>query len=288
MKPTYKLKLMLAAGLICWSALQTIAQGVYLKAGAGYTAGLGGDIKYNTTTTKTLQPANSSQIQSIKYERVNENYGKGILIGGAIGYMFTKQIGTEVGVNYLSGAKNQVTESFKFTNGQAANPDNLYESYSRMLFFQPALLVTLGKEKWNPYARLGLVAGKGTVYQREVRFDQRGGVIREVEFSGGIALGTQLALGLDFISLNEKLILFGEVTLINLRYSPDKGRVTRYQVNGKEELANLPVNEKEFEFADNFEVDYTAPAPEASPAKEKRFSLPFGSAGINIGVKFRL
>lgn len=278
----------LLTGAISCCSLLTFAQGVYVKLGGGYNFGIGGDIKYAATVFKELDPNNGISTQSIKHERVNENYGKGVVFGGTLGYMFSRYIGAEVGINYLSSSKNEITDRFKFTNGQTANPNHDYNSYSRMLLLQPALVIALDKERWNPYTRFGVIAAKGKVFQEALTWNQNGGTSHTMEYSGGIALGLHSGIGLDFISLNENLLLFGEITFTNLHYSPNKGKLTRYDINTQDQLTNLPTSQKEIEFSDSFEENSINTPSDSSPRQAGKFNLPFGSVGINIGLKFNL
>ncbi len=290
MKLTSKIKLALGAGIFCFCSLQATAQNAYVKLGGGYNFGIGSTIAYKTTE-HTSYSGTGAPTGSIEFERVNINHGKGGVFGGAFGYMFNNNIGFEVGVNYLAGSKNEVED--KETNHNTSFSQNAFFSYTRtttsksqMVLIQPSLVIATGLPKFNPYARIGLVIAKGS-FKNTYSYSVSNGDNGETEdkYFGGIGLGLQSALGLNF-SLNDKIGIYTEATFNNLTYAPEKAEVTKYFRNGEDLLSTLKTSEKETTFDDSQTVtSYSTQSPsEPGSAPRQRYTL--NSVGLQAGIKF--
>ena len=278
------MKLAAVAALATFCSFNANAQGGYVKLGAAYNFGNGGDIEYNTTSTYV--GTNNGGSRTEKYERVNVNLGKGISAGGTLGYMFNQHVGAELGIAYLLGGKNEITSTHTETNPNFnRNSSTKTETYSRMLLLQPSVIISAGMEGLNPYARFGLVAANGKVYLNNEQTGSDGEFIYESEYSGNWGLGLQGGLGIDF-GLSENLGFFTEVTMSNLKYSPDKMEIVTLTHNGIDRLGALSTNEKEYEFLDEFEATYPGNSSDSEPSKEHKFNMPFGSVGVGIGIKY--
>ncbi|WBV59249.1 outer membrane beta-barrel protein [Chryseobacterium camelliae] len=251
---------------------------------SGFYVGINGG--YNFPITTKGSPyfyANDETVQSGPniVEVVPFSLGKGPSVGVDFGYMFTSNIGAELGIDYLFGSKTTFTETDKDFPSYRAE-----QSISgKMLQFKPAVVFTAGAGNVKPYAKAGIVigvAGKITS-EYEVR-EPDANYSRDwyEEYNGGAAVGFHGALGIDY-ALNNQLSLFGEVTAIGLNYSPDKGEVTKAIENGEDYLNSLNVSDREIEFVDR--TDGTAQS-DNQPRKELKFSAPFSNVGLNVGVKY--
>jgi opacity protein-like surface antigen len=213
-----------------------------------------------------------------KQENISLSLGKGFQIGGAVGYMFNKNIGAELGINYLSGAKTEYKEAnydgTRFSNAISAN----------MLQFRPTLVMALGMEKIDPYAKFGLLIGTGSIIDERIRTSGINTTKYKAIFDGSAAFGLQAALGLSY-NLNANIALFGELNMVNLTYTPTKGKITEFIVNGVDQLSNVPTD---IELYDSYGSSAPISIDPNTPIRQLKQSFPFGSFGFNFGVKYSL
>ncbi len=252
------------------------SQGIYAKINAGYGLQMSSrNIDYFSFTNFSIDTTSSTQ------EQVKTSLGKGLVFEGAVGYLFNKNIGVELGVSYLLGTKTQTNQTLygsRRNNSLSAN----------MLRINPSFVVSCGFEKINPYAKLGLIIGFGKIFYEDDYTSAGGSVVSEImELSGGIALGLNAGAGIMY-HLNEKLSLFGEINMVNLSYSPSRGELTKSTINGTDRLPDLTIAEKEVDFVDSYTTDTNTPYTHTEPREELKESFPFGSAGLNVGIKINL
>ncbi len=251
------------------------AQNFYAKLNAGYNLGIStnseiSNLKVNGTVSN--------------YENVNLSFGKGTSFGATFGYKFNKFIGSELSVNYLLGATTKEVNS----TITAQSTENINTDYSaKMISFTTAIVITPGFDKFNPYARFGLMIGLPTATtKQELSFTEMGftgNASITFEVNGGIAFGLQSAIGVSY-QISEKISVFGEINNVNLSYSPTKGEVTEYKINGIDQLGSLETSEKKTEFVDSYSVDSSVSEDPNAPSKELAPNLPFSSFGLNLGI----
>lgn len=262
--------MVLAASLISG---KTFSQGIYAKINAGYGLKMSSqNIDYFHFTNYTIDTVSSS------YEQVITSLGKGFTCEGAVGYMFNKNIGAELGVSYLLGSKTKTKQTLYGTvrnNSLSAN----------MLRINPSIVIACGFDKINPYAKLGLIVGFGNIMYED-DYTSSGGidVSEKMELNGGIAWGLNASAGVTY-KLSEKLSLFGEINMINLSYSPTKGILTESIVDGIDRLPEMTTHEKEVDFVDNYTTDTYDPPSDSVPSKALKERFPFGSVGAVLGLR---
>ncbi|MEI6822370.1 MAG: outer membrane beta-barrel protein [Bacteroidota bacterium] len=269
------------------------AQKAYLSFNAGYGLNLG-SITYNNYV--------SYQISNTNYTSTNESkglsLGKGFNICGAFGYMFNKNIGTELGISYLFGASTIFTSNYYYLDGTSTYLNKTYSS--NMLRFNPSIIITSGFNKLNPYAKLGLIIGTGSIiidYEDKEKYTTGNpnppynNIVTDTIFfvsnkmNGGLAFGFNASVGVIY-KLNDKISLFGEVNMINLCYAPTKGEIVKYTKNGQDILSTLTTHTKETEYVDIYNYDPSITNSTDVPTKSTKFNMPFGSIGINLGIRF--
>jgi hypothetical protein len=269
-----------------------MAQGTYAKLGVGYNFGMGSEIAFQGTSN-TNYTGTGAPTEVTNFERVNISYGKGLVLGGTLGYMFNNNIGAELGISYLAGGENKLENSetnvnTSFSQTSVFTSNQVFTTRSRMVLFQPSLVISAGLSGLNPYTRFGLIVAKGSLRNENTITANNGQNIEEADkYFGGAGIGMQAALGLDF-KLNDKLGFYSEIAFNNLTYSPEKGEVTKYVLNGVDQLPNLKPAQKDLVFEENYTDSSTSTPSASSPssAPKQRFSL--NSLGINLGVKFNL
>jgi opacity protein-like surface antigen len=222
---------------------------------------------------------NGFNVISQKSEAINVSFGKGFNLGGAIGFMFNKNVGAELGINYLFGS--QIT-----TTSKSNDSSSEYNDYTRMLQFRPTIIISAGMDKLNPYAKFGFLVGTGSIESESTQKSGSNNAIIKATRDGGIAFGYHAGVGLSY-KISEKIDLFGELTMVNMSYAPTKSKVTSATFNGVNRLSELPVIEKETEYVDSIDI-VNVDANSNAPRKRLRFRVPFGSFGFNFGLKINL
>jgi len=248
------------------------AQGAYININTGYGLNMSSQ---NLANFNNLTVGSNSST----YEQVNVSLGKGLNLGGAFGYMFNENIGAELGISYLLGAKSKAKDIYP-----GGTTD--YTLSSKMLRINPSLVIASRFENFNTYAKLGLMIGSGSIMS-ELNENDGDNYVEEIKYNGGIALGLSSGIGAMFY-LSDNMSFFGELYMENLSYAPTKGEVTKATFNGVSELPYWTTSEKEIEFVDSYTVNSSNPPVWSQPRKQLKQKLPFGSFGVNIGLRFNI
>ena len=269
------------------------AQGAYVNINAGYGFSMSPQvILYDYEATSIDDNSTGDHSFTSTYENVTGSLGKGFNFGGAFGYMFNKNMGAEIGVSYLLGGKTE--EKYKSTQKTietegtiTTNTTNRTTSLSsRMLRFNPSIVITSGFEGIDPYAKFGFIIGTGSVIL-DSEIDQND-TKSTWKYNGGVALGMTGAIGANF-TVNDKMAFFGEINMVNMSYAPTKGELTESTANDTDLLPGSSVSQKEIEFIDSqsYSSDYIPP-PDSEPSKRLKTKYPFGSVGISIGLRMNI
>lgn len=213
------------------------------------------------------------------YEQINVSLGKGLDIEGSILYMFNENIGTELGVSFLLGSRSEATH--ELSNGKIE-----YTLSSNMVRFNPSVVIASGFEKFNPYAKFGMIIGLGNIiYEKEnnILFEEQ-----KMKMKGGVALGLSSGIGVRY-DMNQMLSFFGELKMNNLSYAPEEGKMIKYTKNGADRLSDLPTREKEVDFVDSYTENYGGDTPpESEPRKQLKKKFPYGSLAIKLGLMINI
>lgn len=268
-----KLATLLIAVTLCLFADNLLAQGLYVSINAGAalkmsSSNLSGNINSTTNSVSTTQ------------EQINVSLGQGKNFGGTLGYMFNENIGIELGVSYLSGDKSNALETL-------INGSNSSSFSSSMTRFNPTFIIASGMDKINPYAKFGFIIGSGDVIGSGKMTSGTDVINFEMKMNGGQAYGVNASLGALY-NLNKKIALFAEITTINLSYAPSKGVLTVFTYNGTNQLQNMTTKNKEINFVDSYTAKKVDTTPDSQPSTELKQKYPFGSIGLNIGLKYAL
>lgn len=206
-------------------------------------------------------------------EQVNVSLGKGLNLGGAIGYMFNDNIGVELGVSYLHGSKSTATVKDLFSNRTVDKSIS-----AQMCRINPTIIISSGKTRFSPYAKFAFVFASGSaIYEID---DVKVGDVYNVKLklNGGISLGLNTGIGTN-INIGKNTSLFSEINTYNISYSPKKGEYLEANHNGIDFKSSL----KEIEFVDNY--NNNSP-PDPGVKKELKQKLPMGSVGFLFGLKY--
>lgn len=280
------LKSLIAFVAIGLCAFTANAQGVYVNLNLGYGFGMGSStVNDYTYVQKTPGYTSTSNNKDL-------SFGKGLNFGGAIGYMFNKNVGLELGLSYLMGGTTETTNNRTYNSSSNYSTENLSATMFRI---NPTFVITAGLDKINPYAKFGMIVGMGTItnkYESTQTNTSSGNTTTDIElqttkYNGGLAIGFNSGVGVLF-SLSNNISLFGEINMVNLSYAPTNGEVIEYSENGANKLSDWTTRDKKTEFVDNYNYDSEASVSDASPRTAQKNKLPFGSFGVNFGIKISL
>ncbi len=228
----------------------------------------------------------TAENSTVTFEQIDVSYAQGFNFGLIVGYYFNQYLSVEVDANYLIGseftARDEEDDAFFRSTTD-------YRTSANMLRIIPALVISPGFERLDPYARLGLVLGFAQIEysQSDVFTDRQSNTTnrttRSSEYSGSLALGLNGSLGLRY-ALNNRWSLFGELNLISMSYAPTRGELTEATENGIDVLPFLPTSEKELELVDELQEDFNNPRPDSEPSQALRQHFPFSSIGLNLGI----
>lgn len=242
------------------------SQGVYFTGSLGY--GLSAGTQYlgrnETSTVVGGTPVTS-------YEGVYGSYGEGLKLAGSMGYMFTKQLGAELGLSYWLG------KSFDITS--TSSTSSATDAWSgKGLIVTPSVVVSAGMERVNPYARLGLVLGFMKVVDEYSSGSTSGTTTeRTYEETGALAFGYAANVGLLIPAANA-LDFFAEFGLNSATYSPSQRELTKYTSNNVNLLPTVIIKKTDYQ------DDYTSLDQNISRAARR----PFSSIGIAVGARIRI
>lgn len=264
--------------IICQTTIAQTEKRFYVNTNFGYNIGTGNVNFYQAQLLGIVNGTETSATQS-SYEIVKTNLGQGINFGLNVGYMFNKNLGFELGANYLLGSEiNSSTTSF-------SGDYNKSSLVSKMLQIRPTVVLRGGFEKINPYAKVGMVIGSGKIINDQESGDGTDISISTLELSNGTPIGFHSSVGVLY-QLNSKFSVFGELNLVSLEYAANKGKYTKYIENGTDILPLLSIRDKEFEFIES-ELNASATPPSNQPRKLAKLPLSFNSFGLNFGLQYQ-
>jgi hypothetical protein len=209
--------------------------------------------------------------------------GRGFDADVGAGYMFTRNIGAELDVNSFFGLPIKLTKNNYYSEGAG---QTLTEQYSgTLLQLTPSFVLDLGLDKVDPYARFGLSIGVfPQILYKETDVSVTATTSYVGKYMGNVPLGYSAAAGVKY-KLDNHFSLFGEFDCNGLNYSPTKYKLTKYTVNGMDELSTLSTRDKEIDFVKSYDASQTISSD--SPNKQLRQSFPFSNFEINIGAQYR-
>lgn len=288
---------------IAFSAQKTLAQEFYVRAGGGYS-GESAKTEFNnadpngiTQIQQSTEVTVSADGATANIKALNGTLGSGFKFNATCGYMFNPYLGAELGVNYFSGDKKNIGS---FSSPQLVSSE---KAYIRGVDLVPALYLTPAFNKLNPYARIGLIltASGNLNIETNVRQINGGGAGTDIlvdarsEVKSKFSIGFSKVIGVRY-PINEKLSVFGELEIKSFSIKSKSAEIVSYETravnNGQatlvpgQQLADLPLSEKKFEFNDNFNQSTSAPPNENQPRKIPTQFVNASGAGVNIGVRY--
>ena len=282
----------------------TMSAQLYVGAKLGY--GLGAN-KYEAGTelkgSRKIDAVGDVSDNTFNKSIVWGSMGQGLQLGAKVGYFFNDNIGFELGIDYFMSAEGTIADVDVINNQQVGATTYLEFPYvysvtakSNQLRLTPQLVM---KTDMGAYTRFGIVVpvmGKTVVTSSEQDPGFNGTAVTkqttdiEIEYKGKFSIGFAGALGYEY-ELSDNLKLFGEVQYTGLTIRGASSTITKYEIDGADQLPALTTIQKETTFVDELNAssnnkEYND-TPDASKAQDKlRSSTVYSSYGFNVGVNF--
>lgn len=196
----------------------------------------------------------------------------GLGLQGTLGlhYHANEHFALGLNVSYFSGLK---AGYYQFVNLPTDLKTDI-KFKGTMISVNPEIMVSMGGEGLNPYARFGAIIGVSTKSVVEVTMSGTGAAEgKDVqEFTGGIPLGVSAGLGVSY-PLNESLSLYGELALRTINSKPKK-------VSNTETFTGGTTN-PDVDFVDVVKAN-------DPPTNQPKTTIGYSSLGLNIGLRFML
>lgn len=266
--------------MFCFCFITSVVQAqIYFRAGVGYALPAAQENIGNNENE--LLDGNS---YSVTVEPVKASYGAGVNFSLGGGYMFTKIIGVDLGITYLSGKTYETHYDYTEVGYGSEKLDS--EMKSKAIYICPSILITPGDKL--PYVRMGVVMGMPKIEGKDTYFFNGDGeylASSEWEQRKNMSFGFQGAIGMQW-TLGANLKLFTELNFTNMTYYPGEKVATSFFVNGENVYSEVDEYYKKTIYKDK--VVYNAPTNYDAPSEEVQVSIPFSSLSFQVGVVYTL
>jgi len=255
-----------------------------ISRGQFYYARLGLGISGAISSNRDMLYSYTSDGSTRSVEVVPLGLGRGITGIAAFGFKPTKYLGFEIGLSEFIGLP-RIADSIVSMPG-GTNVESRVKG--NMLCLTPAIVISPGLKKVDPYARIGLIIGIRPTINATVTWNQ-GGVNAPDEYKmvrqyyGNVALGLDAAMGVSW-KVDELISLYAEFVFNSIDYAPNYSEVILYEKNGADQLSTLTVKQTKTEYHKSINPDEQI--ADTSPDQALKKSLPFSNAGLAFGIAF--
>jgi Outer membrane protein beta-barrel domain len=279
---TFKSNLLALTFLLFSKCLFAQSSYISINAGYGWNAS-SGNISGIENATYSSNSNTLTDLTPINEEQINISLGKGSNFGLTAGYMLNTIIGAEIGISMLKGDVTS-SKSTIVSNSTIINYNN--DLSADMLRFNPSIVINAGMSQFNPYMKFGLIYGSGDITKKVSFLEGTHNYAMNYVYNGGWSVGTTASIGVLY-TVDKQISCFCELTMINMSYAPTNGEITLDNENGVDNLPNMNINDKKIVFKDSYTTQgQSASTSEPSIGLSHRY--PFGSLGLNIGLKYNL
>jgi len=266
-----KIEILFATILALLFSYNCFAQKSFVKLQIGYGIPL---------TNSQLDNNIQSNTSGTTYTGVYGTYGSGLRIEGGYIRSLNEKLFLEMDFTYLIGKSINSTAS---GNGSTQNQSGS----SRFYEISPLLRVNLGGNKIKPYAAIGPVFGLGTLTSNNTLSNSGTINSREIQamYSGSVAIGAKSVVGAELTQ--GRFIFYAQVTMIAMSYAPSKSEITKYTLNGTDQLPSLTTYQKQAVYKNSVTFPNYGSADPTKPAEQLKFYLPYSNISLNVGVMFK-
>ena len=240
----------------------TMSAQFYAGLGVGYA--LGASKRVNGTETSGTITTN-----------IYGSYGQGFAPTLKLGFMFSDNMGIEMGVSYLMGA----------SQTKLKTSSELEEAKSNGMRLAPQLVYQLDNGFYGRFGVIIPVMGKTVITSTDdsvmVGLNTYAKKEMEIETKGSFSIGFIGAIGYNY-ALSDNMNLFGEIEYIGLSIKSGSATVTKLDLGGTDLLEKMDTYRKEIEFVD--EIDSSTKFDKDKPTQMLKQKAPFSSFGLNVGI----
>lgn len=263
-------------------------QGFFIRGGGSYTLSMPYSVPFNQWENRILTDS-TANIKTIYFSP-----GSGFFAHLAGGYQINDvfRIGVDVGYQFWSSStvKDIYSTRIDTINFSFESPRTLT---SNAFLFTPEVTFMLPMEYIvRPYLRAGIPIIFGVIQEKNTAvlpsnnnfFDV---IETHTNHVGKLSIGFSGAFGFEW-SLDGQVFIFTEIRALGAHFTPKKSSLVKLEVNGKGELNQLAIYQKETVYVR--ELSYTAEEELIAnqPTKATPFNLPFNHIGISVGLTFQL
>jgi len=225
------------------------------------------------------------------------SYGQGLSFGPGLGYQFSKHLSAEIDGSYLIGEwiNNSNFENSAFQSTTIYKQLN-YSNRSMMLRLIPSIKISAFPDDFTPYMKAGIVFGLlPSISGSSVEDDHYANTLppnptssdtsfgKSYKYSGGTSIGGMAAIGVD-IQCADWFYLYAEFVVIEQTWAPSQLVYSAWTKDGTDQLPNLTTSQKQTNYVNSYTT--TSTINTSVPSEALKAYQPFGSWGINIGVRF--
>lgn len=216
------------------------------------------------------------------YEVVEGSFADGFRGGLGVGFAINDAFEVGIGGRYQVSSEIESKDSY-LSSGELSTTK--VKAGLSAFGIVPSATLTLPAERFRPYARfegfIGFPKATSTITSQSGTTSSE----REVESTGGTALGFGGALGVEYV-LTPIVSLVGDVAAESWSWAPTEAKITKYEVDGRDVLGQLTVRQKKTKFVDSYTDDGST--DKDSPSKSLRRRQAYSDLAINLGVKVRI
>lgn len=268
--------------LLSFLSVATFGQGFYFRTGLGYAFPSAGQSIDGSGTPYSGTYSGTSGNYSIK----SASFAAGLQGQLALGYLINRHIGVQLDFNIgVSPKKYSFTATNVNVGGYAGNITFQAQAKSSVLAI-PSIVLQNGGDLWNLYSRLGVVLPINTkliIDQVQVNAPGTGATTVDdftFEMTNSFSLGMAAAVGLQY-RVNERLCIWGEVSMISLSVYAKQQKLTAVSENGISYPLTAVSGNQVINYSKNITADSTG-------ANQPTYSQPFSNVGINFGIRVSL
>lgn len=292
-------KTLLVVAVLILGITSLNAQGFYLNVEGGYGWGL----PSNTLGTEYFKDQISPNGSNFYKKNIYGTIGAGLNLKLTPGYMITKNIGIELGVNYFKGKEMVITKSIS-TDEAFLDQRAIQSNQLRLV---PTVVFNTGGKKLYGYAKVGLALPiMGKVHVVNTHKDPNNLIpqaqvdLLEVKASveGAPSLGFYGALGIGY-HFTDLIGIHLEVFHTSLSIKPKAMRWESYKIDGVDHLKEQDAYYTQINYVDEINNDSNngdyvngnyypgmGKFDKDKPKEELAHKTGFDQLGIMIGVSF--
>jgi hypothetical protein len=258
-------------------AIMVFVPGLLLGQESYFRFSLGYGFPASSHLIGTNSTYNSGTSSSSSTEQgVYGSFGSGVTFNASYGQMFSKNLGMDIGIQYLWGKTYSDTYSSSTSSSNAS-------MYANGLLLTPSLVMTVGEGKVVPYLKAGFCVGLITAKEQTANKTSFGTSPQTVEivreYSGGLSMGFRGSIGLDFRAA-KGINFFTEIMLTSMSYYPNQSEVTSYKVNG--------VDQPSQHLKTTYKESVTSSSTSGTTSEALQVSMPLDNISLNAGIRVRL